>query len=246
MIYIYCANITSLSDHAIKYLFKECKKSHIWSLLETRLESHRMNKYKNDFKSEARQLHATPADTSSSAESGGMAHAGELISPMSHLNITPIDPAVYKYIEAQTGAPLRICATYVRLKKLTFLFANAYFWDKVGPKHESNELIYMQLFLLQSIIGIAMFIYADFNCTPEEVIDSGWPCKLKMQILAPNGPTAKGSDRIIDFALIHECIFPCFSAFTFDHYPPWGPHYGLILSLCRKPLEISHYLPSLN
>ena len=92
---------------------------------------------------------------------------------MAHLNITPIDPSVYKYTESYTAAPLRICATYVRLQKLTFLFANAYFWDKVGPKHESNETMFMQLYLLQSIIGKAMFIYADFSCTPEEVIESG-------------------------------------------------------------------------
>ena len=184
----------------MKYLFKDCNKYHIWSLLETRLVAQNISKFKNDFKNKARQFHATPADDTSSSESGGMAHGGELIAPMAHLNITPIDPSVYKYIESYTGAPLRICATYVRLQKLTFLFANAYFWDKVGPKHESNEIIFMQLYLLQSIIGIAMFVYADFNCTPEEVIESGWPCKLKMQLLAPHGPTAKGSDRVIDFA----------------------------------------------
>ena len=124
---IYCANITSLSDHAMEYLFKDCNKYHIWSLLETRLVAQNISKFKNDFKNKARQFHATPADETSSSESGGMAHGGELIAPMAHLNITPIDPSVYKYIESYTGAPLRICATYVRLQKLTFLFANAYF-----------------------------------------------------------------------------------------------------------------------
>ena len=112
---IYCSNISSLSDHAIKHLFKECSKYHIWSLLETRLEKHRIDKYKSDFKNRARQFLATPADTTTSAASGGMAHGGELIAPMAHLNITCIDPAVYQYIESHTGAPLRICAAYVRL-----------------------------------------------------------------------------------------------------------------------------------
>ena len=233
---IFCANITSLSQHAIAYLFKEYSSFHIWSLLETRVTAANSAAQSDYFKKRARKFIASHAVPS---EDGGMAHGGELISPMHHLNISPIDDSVLLYIKSQTGSPLRISAAYIRLKKLTFLFANAYFWDKIGPKHPDNYNIFMQLFLLQSIIGLRMFVYADFNCTPEELIETDWHRKLNLQILAPQGPTTKRSDRKIDFALVHPDLFPIFSAFGFDHEVPWGPHYGLLIEVDDAPLLVT-------
>ena len=123
------------------------------------------------------------------------------------------------------------------MKRFTFLFTNAYFWDKVGPKHPDNDIIFMQLFLLQSIVGLRMFIYADFNRTPEELVETDWRRKLNWQILAPQGPTAKRSNTI-DFALLHPDLFPIFSAFGFDHEVPWGPHYGLLIDVDDAPVTV--------
>ena len=232
---IFRANITSLSQHAVAYLFKHYSSFHIWSLLETRVTAANSATQSDYFEKRARKFIASHAIPS---EDGGMAHGGELISPMHHLNISPIDNSVLLYINAQTGSPLRICATYIRLEKLTFLFANAYFWDKIGPKHPDNDIIFMQLFLLQSIIGLRMFVYADFNCTPEELIETDWHRKLNLQFLVPQGPTTKRSDRKIDFALLHPDLFPIFSAFGFDHEVPWGPHYGLLIEVDDAPLLV--------
>ena len=233
---IYCANVTSLSLHAIDYLFTKCSNHHIWALLETRLLAPNIDQHKAKFKQRSRQFVATPATPTAA---GGMAHGGELIAPMHHLNISQIDASVFKFIESKTGSPLRICAVYVRLKHLTFVFANAYFWDKVGPKHEDNHTIFMQIYLLQSIIGLHLFVYADFNCTPEDLIESGWPDKLHMQVLAPQGPTTKSSNIMIDFALVHFDLFALFSAFGIDNMVPWGPHYGLDISVAQDPMLIT-------
>ena len=151
---------------------------------------------------------------------GGMAHGGELIAYIHLLNISPIGIAVLQYIQPKTGSPLRICVVYIRLKRFTFVFANAYFRDKIGPKHPENQNIFMQLYLLQSIIGMRMFIHADFNCTPEELVETEWHNELEMQVLVPQGPTTQGSDRKITFVLLHADSFPMFSAFTFEHNMP--------------------------
>ena len=60
-----------------------------------------------------------------------------------------------------------------------------------------------------------MFIHADFDCAPDELAESVCPCKLRMQLLIPPGPTAKGSDRIVDFAFVHDDLFPLLSPRSF-------------------------------
>ena len=60
-----------------------------------------------------------------------------------------------------------------------------------------------------------------------------------MQILVPQGPTTKSSDRIIDFALVHADIFDSFSALCIDNMVPWGPHYGLGISVAQSPMLIT-------
>ena len=84
-----------------------------------------------------------------------------------------------------------------------------------------------------------MFMYADFNCAPEELVETGWHNKLNMQILVPQGPTIKGANRKIDFALLHVDLFPLFSAFCFDFNVPWGPHYGLLIEANDAPIVVT-------
>ena len=92
---LYCSNITSLSQHAIAYLFKECAQYHIWSLLGTRTTAAGLSSQTDLFKKKARRSVATTAVPSAA---GGMAHGGELVAYNHHLNISPIDSSVLQYI----------------------------------------------------------------------------------------------------------------------------------------------------
>ena len=84
-----------------------------------------------------------------------------------------------------------------------------------------------------------MFLHADFNCLPDELKQSGWPERLRMQVMIPNGPTTKVSaTRIIQFCLVHPSTFPLCSAFSFDYTAPWGPHYGLIVHFTATPIHV--------
>ena len=232
----YLSNINAKTDTAMTHLFNKCHMHHIMSLLETRVTAKQSESLKHTFKNHRRKIFANPAVPS---DLGGLAHGGEAISTRSNMSAKPIAQTILKYIAEYTDTDLRICAIYVRLTKLTFLFVNAYFWDSLGPKHPHNHSIFLQIELLNNIIKLPMFLHADFNCLPDELKQSGWPERLRMQVMIPNGPTTKVSaTRIIQFCLVHPSIFPLCSAFSFDYTAPWGPHYGLIVHFTATPIHV--------
>ena len=122
---------------------------------------------------------------------------------------------------------------------MTFLFANAYFWDTLRPTHPDSYNIFMQLFLLQSINGVRLLIYADVNCAFEDLIYTDWHRALNMQILVPQGPTTKTSDGQLALAILPPELFPVFSAWGVDHEVPWGPRYGLLIEVDNVPLPVT-------
>ena len=127
----------------------------------------------------------------------------------------------------------------LRVQGMTLLVINAYFYDSIGFKHFSNQQIMQQIYILTQILNIPFLLYADFNCTPEDVTESSWLRLLHAQIILPSGPTSKQSDRIIDFILCSAFIFPLFTAIRLVHKVPWGPHYGMLLSMAATPLSVT-------
>ena len=101
---IFRANITSLSKHALAYLFREYSKFHVWSLLQTRVTATILAEQRDYFKKRTRKIIATQAISSNG---GGIAYGGELMSSMHHLSIAPIDDSVLLCIKYQTGSPPR-------------------------------------------------------------------------------------------------------------------------------------------
>ena len=97
-----------------------------------------------------------------------------------------------------------------RTQGVAILIINAYFYDTIGFKNFSNQQIMQQVHLLTKFFNLPFFLYADFNCTPEEVNISGWLSHMFAQLLIPQGPTSKQSDRIIDFCIVSSSIFHYF------------------------------------
>ena len=95
------------------------------------------------------------------------------------------------------------------------------------------------MYLLTKISNLPFLLYADFNCTPEDVTESSWLSLLFAQIILPSGPTSKQSDRIIDFMLCSASIFPLFSAIRLVHKVPFGPHFGMLLDIAATPLLVT-------
>ena len=168
----------------------------------------------------------------------GPAHGGEVISLRSNLCTKDIDVHLVEYIKANSLSPIRFCAVLIKVQGLTFIFANVYFYDSLGPTHTKNYNIFVQLELLTTVCKLPIFVHADFNCTPLQLEESGWPNRLKLEMLVPAEPTLQNSEKIIQFALVSPCLFPVCSAIAVDHDVPWFPHYGLIVNFAAKPMLI--------
>ena len=233
----YLSNINSASYAAKNYLFNKCCDHHIWSILETRCaNSKQLQHFKQDLLNHNRTCCSNLAEPS---PLGGPAHGGEVISVRNSLCTKVIDVHMVEYIAKQSSAPIRFSAVMIKVKGLTFIFANCYFYDSLGPTHTKNHNIFVQLEILITICKLPIFIHADFNCTPDQLADSGWPKRLKLEMLVPCESTLKNSEKIIQFVMLSPCLFPVCSSITIDHNTPWFPHYGLIVSFAAEPMAIT-------
>ena len=89
------------------------------------------------------------------------------------------------------------------------------------------------------MFNLPFLLYADLNCTPEDVTESSWLSLLFAQIILASGPTSKQSDRIIDFMVRSAFLFQRFSAIRLVHKVPSGPHFGMLLDMAATPLLVT-------
>ena len=92
----FMANVTSLSPHALEYLFTEQKDVDILSIVETSIVPNKAYFYKQKFDHNNNHIYSNNGVPS---PLGGKAHGGELHAVKKHLNSMPIDQQVYSNIE---------------------------------------------------------------------------------------------------------------------------------------------------
>ena len=156
-------------------------------MLETRCATYKqLQHFKQDLFNHKRTCSSNLAEPSLL---GGAAHGGEVISVRSNLCTKNIDEHLVDYIKANSSSPIRFCAVLIKVQGLTFIFCNFYFYDSLGPTHTKNYNIFVQLELLLTVCKLHVFVHADFNCTPKQLEESGWPKRLKLEMLVPNEPT---------------------------------------------------------
>ena len=87
--------------------------------------------------------------------------------------------------------------------------------------------------------GDIHFIYlADFNASPTEVRESGWPDRLQATVVTAGTdeePTCQMGDHAscIDFAIVSTTLAPLIRGFEVDWAVPWAPHAALRLTISR-------------
>ena len=65
-----------------------------------------------------------------------------------------------------------------KVQRLKIIFANFAFYDSLGPTHSKHYNTFVQRELLSTAYKLATFVHADFNCTPQQLAESGWPKRL--------------------------------------------------------------------
>ncbi len=129
-------------------------------------------------------------------------------------------------------------AILLTLKGLTLIIAVVYLTDGLGIRGGNlNKLAQISQMLIA--LGLPFIINGDYNCTPEEVLQSGWPHLIHAEPLTPWGTTSTCSNgaRLIDFCLISPVLRPLLALLP-DHEAPWTPHTGLLLAIKANPVEL--------
>ena len=83
--------------------------------------------------------------------------------------------------------------------------------------------------------GIPFVIAGDWNVPPSELLESGWPARIKGEILPPSDlEISCTSGRLIDYAVCHRSIANIARLSSFVE-GPWKTHQALLLTLPRSP-----------
>ena len=83
--------------------------------------------------------------------------------------------------------------------------------------------------------GIPFVIAGDWNVPPSELLESGWPARIKGEILPPSDlEISCTSGRLIDYAVCHRSVANIVRLHSFVE-GPWKTHQALLLTLPRSP-----------
>ena len=90
-----------------------------------------------------------------------------------------------------------------------------------------------------TVNGAVPFVYAaDWNCSPQEVEESGWPAQLGAEVLCPSNVEAtcimgeQDKGTMIDFVLVSRSLRPLLKVTALSDVP-WSPYVGLHLAIQR-------------
>ena len=109
-------------------------------------------------------------------------------------------PSSHKHVKF-TG--LDWVAFMVRFKGVNVLIFYAYFTSGPGVGGV-NGTKFVQMLRVKRILGVPSLLVADFNMTPQEVIEGGWARLWNGQVLVPDVDftcNSRGTKRVIDFGL---------------------------------------------
>ena len=129
-------------------------------------------------------------------------------------------------------------AVLVRVRLTTLAVFVCYFTS--GYPGDVNTTKFRQILETKSILGLPSILIGDFNATPQEIADLGWPRLWRGHVLLPpvEFTCTIGSCRMIDFAICSESLRGNASLLP-DPNSPWAPHTGLILQVARAPHALS-------
>ena len=83
--------------------------------------------------------------------------------------------------------------------------------------------------------GIPFVIAGDWNVPPSELLESGWPARIKGEVLPPSDlEISCTSGRLIDYTVCHRSIANIARLRSFVE-GPWKTHQALLLTLPRSP-----------
>ena len=120
------------------------------------------------------------------------------------------------------------------LKGTPVIFVSVYLTCNTGIAGENLQKL-SEIGSCVTNAGIPFVIAGDWNVLPSELLESGWPARIKGEILLPcDVEISCISGRLIDFAVCHRSIVNIAKLRSFLE-GPWKTHQALLLTLPRSP-----------
>ncbi|CAK8991484.1 unnamed protein product, partial [Durusdinium trenchii] len=123
----------------------------------------------------------------------------------------------------------RWTASIFQAKNTEMLLVILYLQVGEGPTGYTNRQVLTEVGALILTLNIPYIVMGDFNCEPEELLETTWLRRIKGNILAtPDATISSGS--VLDYAILSHSLWGRMEL-EVQHDVPWGPHYGLLGTL---------------
>ena len=125
-------------------------------------------------------------------------------------------------------------AVLVRVRLTTLVVFTCYFSS--GEPDDVNATKFRQILETKTLLGLPSILIGDFNATPSQVADKGWPRLWQGHIILPSVEftCTIGSRRLIDFVICSECLRGNVTLCP-DPLSPWAPTWALSSKLHVPP-----------
>ena len=143
----------------------------------------------------------------------------------------------------------RWTASIFQAKNTEMLLVMLYLQVGEGPTGYTNRQVLTEVGALILTLNIPYIVMGDFNCEPEELLETTWLRRIKGNILAtPDATISSGS--VLDYAILSHSLWGRMEL-EVQHDVPWGPHYGLLGTLhldgpLLQPCEMLEDRPPLD
>ena len=241
---IYFANVTKLGTKAFDYLVS--RRSHIKGAAETHFSTDATAKFFQGIrKQNMRGVASVPrrgdgADTEKSIK-GGVAAFWQR-----HANVQPVEslPGSEFLFEGDKEFFQDFVAVVKRSSFGLFLVIFGYLNTYEGFSGENLRLLSKWSTLIR-VCKLPYILMADFNHTPDEMLESGWISAMGGCIITPTGSSFtcnNSARRMIDFAVISSSLVSRVSSFEVDVAVPWSPHYGIQMALAANAKGVPRHV----
>ena len=129
---------------------------------------------------------------------------------------------------------------WLNLPGTPVLIFAAYFEVGLGFKG-ANQARLSQMAALLDLLGVPWLILADWNATPEKLLEPCWPAMFGGHLLLPSSSDVTctmGEGSLIDYGLASAGFMSIVDSFDVVGDVPWAPHLGLSLRSAKTPRSV--------
>jgi hypothetical protein len=126
----------------------------------------------------------------------------------------------------------------VHLEKMQFVVINAYLHANIGCEGINLQKLSFVAKIIK-VLRMPFMVAADWNVTPEELLQSVWIRQAKGVVIKPpvENTCNAGRGAMLDFVVASPECAELIEAIEVDYDGSWRPHFGYIVKIKGKPVK---------